>query len=147
MWLAPPVSVRTDLGEVDARDRVGRDRPGRRGCPVAAVDQAGCGIRQTGRLISSGPTKLRVSTFRAPISAVIAHSIDVETVAAGGGLDLEVDGATLVDADIRGEALDRRIPGTRNVPFRWRIARQAVLGHDGVSEECNCLQPPLWECR
>ena len=46
IWLSPPGSsvVAHQMGDIDAGDRVGGDRPRGRDRPVAAVDQAGRGV-------------------------------------------------------------------------------------------------------
>ena len=44
MWLSPPVSVRDEVRDVDARDRVGGTCHDADTRPVAAVDQTGRGL-------------------------------------------------------------------------------------------------------
>jgi hypothetical protein len=122
-----------ELGEVDARNGVGRDRPGGRLSPVAAVDQprsrvvetVGLGLRQARRGCDG-------RDLACPVAAVVAHPVDVEVVGGRRGVDLEMDRLATVDADVGGEALDAGIAAAADVPLALGIARLRVLADDRV---------------
>ena len=123
--------VADQLRDVDAGDCVRRDVPLRRHGPVAAVDEPGRGSGETGglrlrelRRRSDGRDEARSA------SAVVAQAVDVQVVGLSVGLDLELDRVALVDADVRGEALDARIAGTDDVPLAGGVARLEVLAVD-----------------
>ena len=94
--------------------------------PVAGVVEAGrLGLGQRRRRLD------RRDLARA-VAAVVAHPVDVEAVVGRVGVDLEVDGLALVDADVGGEALDVRVAGAADVPLARRGARLGVLADDRV---------------
>ena len=67
MWLAPPVSSRDELGDVDARDGVGGHGPAGGDRPVAAVDQAGAAsVRQAAGPAAACDRRVIVAILRAP---------------------------------------------------------------------------------
>src|SRR5581483_9541664 len=66
-----------------------------------------------------------------PVAAVEAEPEDVEVVAAGRRVDLEVDRLPVVDADVRREPLDRRVAGPLDGPVALGRSRPPVLAHDG----------------
>jgi len=72
--------------------------------------------------------------FASPHPAVVAQPIDVEPIGAGVGIDLEVDGLPLIDADVRGEALDARSASAADVLLAGRVPRFGVLTHDRVED-------------
>ena len=123
--------------DVHTRDGGRRHLPAGRDGPVPAVDEAGGAIAETRGLSGAveGPEGLDEARAGA---LVVAEAVDVDLVRnEGRRIDLEVDGAALVDGHIRREALDRRVsrrggavgtrsilPRTRAVPTgdfkRWR---------------------------
>ena len=118
------------VGEVDAGDGAGGNRPGGRDGPVAAVDQAGRRFFVAGRLRVRRAGDRRHLT-RA-VAAVIAHAVDVEAVFGRVGVDLELDRFAAVDADVGGEPLDARVAFAVDVPFAFRVAGLRVLADDFV---------------
>ena len=117
--------------EVDAGDRGARHVPGCRGGPVAAVDQAGRAVAQTFGLTLQRRGRHGSHQPR-PVPAVPTHAVDVDAVGGGRGVHLELDGLALIDADVRGEALDAGVAGAADIPLARRIAGPAVLGNDLV---------------
>src|SRR6186713_1621003 len=117
--------------DVDARDGAGRDRPGGRYTPVAAVDQAGSRVgKAIGLALWQAGGRLDRRNLPRALPAIVAKAIDVQAVVVGVRLHLERDGLPLVDAHVGGVALNRVVTGSDDVPLAGWIARLAVLGHD-----------------
>ena len=125
--VAPRVAAR-DAQQVHARGP-GRGRGQRRvDRPVRAVEQAQAGRAHTARLRADRHREQRREQARAgPAVVAAAEHLDVHR-GAGAGLQLEADGAALVDARGGGEAVHAR----RQVGVPVRAAGEAVLLHDGV---------------
>ena len=84
MWLAPPLSTRISLREIDARDRRRSGRP-TTPTPPSCRSRPGrspASLRQAGWFCGSVTDGLTVATLRAPMPAVVAHPVDVEPVVA-----------------------------------------------------------------
>jgi hypothetical protein len=122
-------------GDVDPRRRVSWDRPRRRFAPVAAVDESSLVVGQAVWLVlRQRHRRSDRRHFASPHPAVVAQPIDVEPIGAGVGIDLEVDGLPLIDADVRGEALDARSASAADVLLAGRVPRFGVLTHDRVED-------------
>ena len=119
-----------EVGEVDARDGIGRDRPRRGHRPASAVDETG---GRLGRALALHPGREPGQRRHpaCPVAAVPAEPVDVHPVADVGG-DLELDGLALVVADVGGEALQVLIARAGDVPDARRRALLGVLGRDRV---------------
>ncbi len=134
--VARPAGVdAAQLGEVDARHRIGRHGPLRRHAPVAAVDEAGAvgqavrlHLRQCRARLDAGG----VADLARAHPAVKAHAIDVETIVRRRRVDLELDHLAGRDADVGREALDRGVAGSADVPFAGQVARLGVLARNRV---------------
>ena len=100
--------IRRQLGEVDPRHGGAGDRPGIRDRPVPGIDGVGRVSEDRSRLIGRSTVMHGRDEMRA-VAAVIAKAIDVEGVAARGGVDLEGDGLPCIGAHLRGKALDLRV--------------------------------------
>ena len=136
IWLPPSVGrvVAHQVGDVDARDRGGRDRPRRRDAPVAAVDQTGRGVVwQAGWVWGSVAVGLMPGLDDAgAVAPVVAEAEDVDVVVGRRRLDLERLRLADVDADLRRVALDRASPTPLDLPVAGRVAGQGVLARDRV---------------
>ena len=97
-----------------------------------SISPVRCSVRQSGWFCGSVTEGETVATLRAPMPAVVAHAIDVETVAGGNSVDLEEDRLALIDADVGGESLNRRVARATHVPLARRVAGQLVLADDRV---------------
>ena len=97
-----------EVGEVDARRRVGGNVPGRRLSPVAAVDETGGGVLvAVGLVLRQGSRRLDGVDLAGAVAAVVAEAVDVEAVGASAGVStLKPTVCALVDADVRREAED-----------------------------------------
>ena len=121
-----------EVGDVDARDRGGRDRPGGGLPPVAAVHQAGHRVVEAGGLYVGRRRGLNRIDQPGAVAAVVPQSVDLEAVVAGGRIDLEVDRLPLVDADLGGVPLNAGVAGAADVPLARRVAGLPVLADDLV---------------
>ena len=126
--------VSDEVGDVDARDRVARHRPGRRHGPVAAVDLAGRGVVEARRLaLRKRRRRLhRGDDLPRAVAPVVAEPEDVDVVVARRRVDLEVLGLARLDAHRGREPLDRGVARSVDLPVARRIAGQLVLAHDRV---------------
>ena len=129
--------IADELGEIDARDRVGRYVPRGRDRPVPAVQKPAAGdvhrprlcLRKRGRRLHGGD----VASAEALVEP---EPVDVEVIRGGRRGDLERHRGPAIDADLRRESLDAGVPGSPpvaravlEVPRRARGPRQRVLGH------------------
>src|SRR4029077_9864380 len=88
-------------------------------------------VNETGGLVLSGDSGDRCDLSSAhPV--VVAEAIDVDIEACGGRRDLEVDGVTLIGADVGSEALKRTVARSCDVPLGLQVAGLGVLAHDRV---------------
>jgi hypothetical protein len=96
------------VSKIDTRDGGGGDTPRCRYGPVAAIDQIGGRISEASRLVLWQLGRgLHGCDQAGARTAIVAHSVYVDAIACSVGLDLETDGLTSIDADIRGETLNR----------------------------------------
>src|SRR5439155_24833918 len=124
------------------RDGRRRNGPRRRLCPVAAIDQTGCCVRQARRL-RLWESHRRPDGGDEPGSpaTVIAHAIDVEPIGARGRVDLETNGLPLVDADVGRESLDAGVARAGDVPPARQIAGQSVFAGDWFGALSGWIRP------
>src|SRR6185312_10176403 len=123
------------VGEVDSRSSVGRNLPGCRDLPVAAVSKTHARIAQASRLYLRQMYRRRnCGDLTRTHAAVVTHAIDIDGVCGRRSAYLKKDRSTLIDTDVGGKALDGWIADAAfaDVPLAGRIARQAVFCHDCV---------------
>ena len=69
------------LGEVDTRDRIGRNIPGRRDAPVAGIHQLRCRIEQRNGLVLSRRKRLiEGRDLACAVAVIVADTIDINAV-------------------------------------------------------------------
>ncbi len=133
------------LGKVDSGGRISGNSPRCGDGPVTAVHESGCRVLKARGLVLQRRLLDR-RHLAGPISAVVAHAIDIKTVIVAVRIDLKVNGLTRVDADVGSKPLDAWITCSVDVPLAGRTAWQTILRSDLVSCRCAGIARHRREC-
>ncbi len=132
--MACTVVVRAgEFGNVKPRDGIGRNGPGSRDGPVAAVHQARSRLCNACRLIHTGKIA-EINNHAGAVALVVTQAInlDVEGGSRPGNIHFEFSGSPFVVAHIGGKALNRQVACAADIPFRFRRAGKQVFLYDRI---------------
>ena len=133
IWLAPPVSVRVGRAMYTPEVAVaGTSHAADCDQFPQSISPVELWLRQLGWFVAVVAVAGIVAHLSGALPSVVAEPVDVDAVGRRRGVDLELHGATLVDADVGGEPLDAGVADSGDVPFGGGVSGFAVLGHDGV---------------